>query len=65
MSTYSNVDIKKTFRYIIFLMELYQSGANYFLIQIFKWILESWEFLETKKSLFPAVLTTIATFSPN
>jgi hypothetical protein len=66
MSTYSNVDIVSTFKYhfCLFEMELYQSGADSYLIQIFKWTLESWELI-VGNSLFPAVFTTLAIFSPN
>ena len=54
MSTFSNLD-----RVWIFLTELYQSGADFYLIlQIFKWTLESWEFIEAN-SLFPAVFSNI------
>ena len=66
MSTYSNVDIVSTFKnhFCLFEMELCQSGADSYLIQIFKWTLESWEFI-VGNSLFHAVFTTLATFSPN
>ena len=39
MSTYSNIDIIKMFEYhfCLFKMGLYQSGANSYLIQIFKY----------------------------
>ena len=42
-------------------MELYQSGAASYLIQIFNWTLKSWDFIEAN-SLFPAVFTTLAIF---
>ena len=47
MSTYRNVDIVLTFKYhfCLFQMEIYQSGADSYLIQMFKWTLESWEFI--------------------
>ena len=66
MSTSSNVDIVSTFKYhfCLFQMELYQSGADSYLIQIFKWTLESWEFI-VGNSLFHAVFITLAIFSPN
>ena len=66
MSTYSNIEIMKTlkFHFGLFKMELYQSGADSYLIQIFKWTLESWEFI-VGNSLFHAVFTTLAIFSPN
>jgi hypothetical protein len=66
MSTYSNIDIVFTLKYqfCLFKMELYQSGADSDLIQIFKWTLESWEFI-VGNSLFHAVFTTLGTFSPN
>ena len=44
-------------------MELYQSGPDSYLIQIFKWTLESWEVI-VENSLFHAVFTTLAIFSP-
>jgi len=63
-STFSSVDKLITFKhhFCLFKMELYQSGADSFLIQIFKWTHESWEFIEAN-SLFPAVFTTLAVFS--
>ena len=64
--TYSNVDIIKTFKYhfCLFKMELYQSGADSYLIQIFKWKLESWDFIEAN-SLFHAIFTAlVAMFTP-
>ena len=66
MSTFSNVDIVKMFEYQfrLFKMELYLSGADSYLIQIFKWILESWELIAAN-SLFHAAFTTLAMFSPN
>ena len=65
MSTSSDVDKEQTFKYHFFCkMELYQSGADSYSIQIFKWTLESWEFI-VGNSLFPAVFTTLAMFSPN
>ena len=65
MSTYSNVDIVKTLNItFLFKMELYQSGVDSYLIQIFKWTLKSWEFIEAN-SFFPAIFTTLAMFSPN
>ena len=45
-------------------MELYQSGADSYLIQIFKWRLESWEFL-VANSLFHAVFPTLDMFALN
>ena len=47
-----------------FKMELYQSGADSYLIQKFKWTFKSLEFT-VENSLFPAVFTTLAMFSPN
>ena len=66
ISTYSNEDKLITFEYhfCLFEMELYQSGADSYLIQIFKSTLESWEFI-VGNSLFHTVFTTLATFSPN
>ena len=69
MSTFSNVDIDivLTFKYHFCLlkMEHYQSGADSYLIQIFKWTLESpWEII-VGNSLFRAVFTTLVMFSPN
>ena len=66
ISTYSNGDKLITFKYHFCLikMELYQTGADSYLIQIFKSTLESWEFI-VGNSLFHAVFTTLATFSPN
>ena len=66
MSTNRNVDIVLMFKYhfCLFKIELYQSGADSFLIQIFRRSLESWEFIEVN-SLFRTVFTTQATFSPN
>ena len=66
MSTYSNMDMVSTFKYhfCLFQMELNQSGPASYLIQIFKWTLESWEFI-VGNSLFHAVFTTLAIFSPN
>ena len=66
MSIFSNEDIVLTFKYHFwwFKMEFYQSGADSFFIQIFKWTLESWEFI-VGNSLFHAVFTTLAIFSPN
>ena len=60
----SNVDKVLTIKYLfcLFKMELYQSGADSCLIQIFKWTLESWEFIVVFP---PAVFTTLSTFSPN
>ena len=46
---------------ILILMELYQPGPDSYLIQIFKWTLESWEFI-VGNSLFHAVFTTPAGF---
>ena len=48
MSTYSDLDIVVlTFKnhFCLFEMELCQSGADSYLIQILKWTLESWEFI--------------------
>ena len=66
MSTFSNLDIVLTFKYhfCLFEMELCQSGADSYLIQIFKWTLESWEFI-VGNSLFHAVSTTLEIFSRN
>ena len=57
MSTFGNVYNFFTFKYhfCLFQMELYQSGADSYLIQILKWTLESWEFI-VGNSLFNAVL---------
>ena len=66
MSTKSNVDIVLTFKnhFCLLEMELCQSGADSYLIQIFKWTLKSWEFI-VGNSLFHAVFTTLAIISPN
>ena len=56
------INVKSHFR--LFKMELYLSGADSYLIQIFKWTLESWELIAAN-SLFHADFTTLATFSPN
>ena len=47
MSAYSNADKVLMFKYhfCLFKMELYQSGADSYFIQIFKLTLESWEFI--------------------
>ena len=44
-------------------MELCLSGANSYLIQIFKWTLESRELIAAN-SLFHAIFTTLAMYSP-
>ena len=66
MSTSSDVDLLLMFKnhFCFFEMELCQSGANSYLIQIFKWTLKLWEFT-VGNSLFHAVFTTLAIFSPN
>jgi uncharacterized membrane protein (DUF373 family) len=66
MSTFSNVDIIKTLKYhfCLFKIEFCLSGANTYLIQIFKWTLESWDLIAAN-SLFHSVFTILATFSPN
>jgi hypothetical protein len=66
MSTFSNVDIVLTFKYhfCLFKMELCLSGADSYLIQIFKWTLKSWELIAAN-SLFHAIFTTLAAFSPS
>ena len=46
----------------LFKMELYQSGADSDLIQIFKWTLKSWDL---KNSLFHAFFPALAIFTPN
>jgi hypothetical protein len=64
MSTYTNVDKVITFKYHFCLlkMELYQSGADSYFIQVFKeGTLESWEFI-VRNSMFHAVSTTLAIF---
>ena len=60
MSTYSNVDIVWTFKYhfCLFKMELYLSGADSYLIQIFKWTLESWELIAAN-SLFHELIFSL------
>ena len=45
-------------------MKLYQYGADFYSIQIFKSTLKSWDNIETN-SLFHDVLTTLAMFTPN
>ena len=45
-------------------MELCLSGADSYLIQIFKWTIETWELIAAN-SLFHAVFTTLATFPSN
>ena len=52
------------YHFCLFQMELHQSDADSYVIQIFKSTLESWEFI-VGNSLFHAVFTTLATFSPN
>ena len=66
ISTSRNEDTVLTFKYhfCLFKMDLYLSGADSYLIQIFKWTVESWELIATN-SLFHADFTTLATFSPN
>ena len=63
MSTFSNVDFFK-YHFCFFNMELCLSGADSYLIQIFEWTLESWELIAAN-SLFHAIFTTLAAFSPN
>mgnify|MGYP006192601471 FL=1 len=55
------INVKSHFR--LFKMELYLSGADSYLIQIFKWTLESWELIAAN-SLFHAIFTTLAMYSP-
>jgi hypothetical protein len=59
----NNLDILKMFKFHfwLFKMELYQSGADSYLIQIYKRTLKSGEFI-VANSLFPAVFTTLAVF---
>ena len=59
MSTYSNVDMVKTFEYH------YHSAADSYLIQMFKWTLKSWELIAANAALFPDVFTTLAVFYTN
>ena len=46
------------YHFCFFKMELYLSGTDSYLIQIFKWTLKSWELIAAN-SLFHAVFTTL------